>query len=277
MMRISLQKFKINPLGLLSAAFMILAPFGAWMTLSAFGYTSQSNLFDIVRSQTSFPIEASVASTATYSTILLIIGGLLVWKKPKMGLLLAIASLALFGTESFSTFGTSQGPIPVSILPGIGFFLGVCGVLLGVGSLRTDRLSIPAYVAALRTRLGLGEAGVVVSSIFLGADGWSHWSNGELSGFLGTGFLEGSIHRAFFLGVTALLLVFVVNKTFFQERWGAVLVAGTFGALLLDVVYHLMTGSVVDFVGHDGTEVLLHALSYYGVVSLVIARFLIKQ
>jgi len=277
MIGVSLEKFRINPLGILSAVFMILAPFGAWMTLSAFGYTSQSNLFEIVQSRTSFPLGASIASTAVYSNILLIIGGLIVWRRPREGLLLAISGLALFVIESFSTFGMFPGAIPVSILPGTGFFLGVSGILIGVGSLRTNELPIPTYLAALKTRLGLGEAAVVVSSIFLAADGWTHWSDGELLGFLGGGFLEGSIHRVFFVGVAALLVIFLVNKNLFLERGGGLLVAATFGALLLDGVYHFATGNLIVFVGHDAIEVLLHALSYYGLVTLVVARFFIKQ
>jgi len=277
MIRVSLQKFRINPLGILSAIFMILAPLGAWMTLSAFGYTSQSNLFEIIQSRTSFPLEASIASTAVYSSVLLIFGGLTVWKRPREGLLLAIFSLALFVIESFSTFGMFPGAIPVSILPGTGFFLGVSGILLGAGSLRSNELPIPTCLATLKTGLGLGEAAVVVSSIFLAADGWTHWSDGELSGFLGGGFLEGSIHRVFFMGVAALLVIFLVNKNFFLDRGGGLLVAATFGALLLDGVYHFTTGNLIDFVGHDAIEVLLHTLSYYGLVTLVVARFFIKQ
>jgi hypothetical protein len=276
-MRISIEKLRINPLGILSAVFMILAPFGAWMTLSAFGYTSQSNLFEIIQSQTSFPIAASLASIAVYSSILLIIAGLIVWKRPKVGVLLASASVVLFGVESYSTFGMFSGPIPVSILPGIGFFLGFSGIVIGIGSLRTVDRPVMDWLAALRTRLGLGEVGIVVESTFLAADGWTHWSNGALSGFLGAGILEGTIHRAFFVGVAALLLVFLVNKPLFLNRSGGMLVLATFCALLLDVVYHFTTGSVTDFVGHDATEVLVHALSYYGVVSLVIARFLFRQ
>ena len=277
MMRISFEKLRINPLGILSAVFMILAPFEAWMTLSAFGYTSQSNLFEIIQSQTSFPIGASIASSAVYATILLIVAGLIVWKKPKVGVLLATASIALFGAESYSAFGVFPGPIPVSILPGIGFFLAISGVIIGIGSLWTAERPLTSYLAAFRTRLGLGETGIVFTSIFLSADAWTHWSDGGLSGFLGAGVLEGSIHRAFFVGVAALLMVFLVNKSFVLDRVGGMLVLATFGALMLDVAYHLTTGSVIEFVGHDATEVLFHALSYYGVVSLVIARFLLRQ
>ena len=277
MMKISFEKLRINPLGVLSAVFMILAPFGAWMTLSAFGYTSQSNLFEIIQSQTSFPVGAGLASIAVYSSILLIIAGLVVWKKPKVGLLLATASVVLFGVESYSTFGMFPGPIPVSILPGIGFFLGISGVIIGFGSLRTVEQPFSQLLGSFRTRIGLGETGIVVTSIFLAADAWTHWSDGGLSGFLGVGTLEGVIHRAFFVGVAALLLVFLVNKSFVLDRVGGLLVLATFGALLFDGVYHLTTGSVTEFVGHDAAEVLFHALSYYGVVSLVIARFLLRQ
>ena len=276
-MKFSFEKLRINPLGILSAVFLILAPFGAWMTLSAFGYTSQSNLFEIVESQTSFSIGAGLPSVALYSSIFLIIAGLTVWKKPKVGLLLATASVAVFGVESYSIFGTFPGAIPVSILPGIGFFFGLIGIIIGIGSLRTSEQPLSYYLAALRTRLGLGEAGVVMASTFLAADGWTHWSQGALSAFLGTGILEGVIHRVFFIGLGCLLLVFLVNKSFILERSGGLLVLATFCGLLLDSIYHVTTGSVIAFVGHDSAEILFHALTYYGVVSLVVARFLLRQ
>jgi hypothetical protein len=271
-----LQSVKINPLGIASGTLMLLAPFGAWMTLSAFGFVSGSNLWEIANSRTSFPIGTNVASTAPYSGTILILAGLVSFRRAKFGLPLATAAVLLFGLESYSTFGTFPGPIPVSVLPGIGFFLALCGIVLGLGSLRTSEMPVMRFLSGLRTRQGLSEAGILLTSVFLAADGWSHWSGGQLSEFLGVSLLEEVIHRIFLLGVVILLMMFLVQRSMFFERTGGILLLGTFGALILDAVYHLSTGSIVGFVGHDGAEILFHALTYYGIASLVSARLLLK-
>lgn len=272
-----LQTVRINPLGLASGVLLSFAPFGAWMTLSAFGFVSESNLWEIANSQTSFPIGTNVASTALYSAVTLIVAGLISIIRAKIGLPIAAAAVLFFGLESYSTFGTFSGPIPVSILPGTGFALAFCGIALGLGATRTSEMPPMKLLSGLRTRKGLGEAGILLTSVFLAADGWSHWSSGQLSSFLGETLSEGVIHRIFLLGVVFLLMTFIVQRSMFFARTGGVLLIGTFGALILDAIYHLSTGSIVGFVGHDGSEILFHALTYYGVASLVTARLLLKS
>src|SRR5689334_21479658 len=107
-----LERVRINPLGMASGVLLLLAPFEAWMTLSALGFVLGSNLWEIANSQTSFPIGTNVASTALYSGMILIIAGLVSFRRAKFGLPLAIAAMLLFGLESYSTFGTFPGPIP---------------------------------------------------------------------------------------------------------------------------------------------------------------------
>src|SRR2546425_11001380 len=228
-----LQTLIINPLGIASGALLLLAPFEAWMTLSAFGFISGSNLWEVANSQTSFPIGANVASTALYSGVILILAGLVSIRRAKFGLPLAIVAVLLFGLESYSTFGTFPGPIPVSILPGTGFALALCGIALGLGALRTSEIPVMRFLSGLKTRLGLGQAGIFLTSVFLYADGWSHWSDGQLSAFLGVTLLEGVIHRVFLLGAAILLMMFVVRRKMFLERTGGVFLLATFSALIL--------------------------------------------
>ena len=272
-----LQTVRINPLGLASGVLLLFAPFGAWMTLSAFGFVSGSNLWEIANSQTSFPIGTNVASTALYSAVTLIAAGLISILRAKIGLPIAAAAVLFFGLESYSTFGTFSGPIPVSILPGTGFALASCGIVLGLGAVRTNEIPVTRVISGLRTRKGLGEAGIFLTSVFLAVDGWSHWSSGQLSSFLGGTLVEGVIHRIFLLGVVLLLITYLVQRRMFFERTGRILLLVTFGALILDTVYHFSTGSIVGFVGHDGEEILFHALTYYGVASLIAARLLLKS
>lgn len=272
-----LQTVRVNPLGIASGVLLLFAPFGAWITLSAFGFVSGSNLWEISNSQTSFPIGTNVASTAPYSATILIVAGLISIRRAKIGLPLATAAVLFFGVESYSSFGTFPGPIPVSILPGTGFALALCGIALGLGAIRTSEIPVLRVISGLRTRKGLGEAGILLTSVFLAADGWSHWSSGQLSSFLGVTLLEGVIHRIFLLGVVFLLTTFLVQRSLFFQRAGGVLLLGTFGALILDAIYHFSTGSIAGFVGHDGAEILFHALTYYGVASLVTARLLMKS
>lgn len=247
------------------------------MTLSAFGYVSGSDLWQIARSQTSFPIGQSTPSAAFYTSFLLIVSGIIILARPKLGLPIAAGGVLLFGVDSYSSFGTFPGVIPVSILPGLGFFLGCLGIIIGIGAARADARSVICLFNGLRTRAGFGQVGILVTSVFLTADGWSHWSTGEFSAFLGTTLLEGLIHRAFMLGAVFLLMIFLVQKDIFLRKTGAVLVIATFGALLLDAFYHVTIGSIVEFVGHDPSEALFHGLTYYGIATLIAARFYLKR
>lgn len=277
MLKTSFMDVRINPLGIVSGFFLLLAPFAGWMTLSAFGFVTGSNLWEIANSQTNFPISQRLASAAFYSAILLILGGLVSLKWTKFGLPFAAVALSVFGVESYPTFGTFPSAIPVSVLPGLGLFLVLAGIVLGLGSLRWGETPLANLLTRLGTRLGLAEAGVFVVGFSLATDGWNHWATGQLSGFLGVTPIEGVIHRVFLLGVASLLLVFLVQKGMMVGSLGGVLVSATFATLVLDAAYHVTTGSVLAFVGDDATEVLLHALTYYGVASLVIARLLLKR
>ncbi|HYY91088.1 MAG TPA: hypothetical protein VE955_03795 [Candidatus Dormibacteraeota bacterium] len=271
------ERLKVNPLSIMSGVFMLVAPFRTWMTLSAFGYVSGSNLWQITASETNFPIDRNIPSVALYSGILMIIAGLVTIGWTRIGLPISAVSLSLFGLESYSSFGVFSGPIPVSILPGIGFYLGLSGMVLGLAALRAEGIPFANVIDNFKTKISLGRVGTLVTSVFLSADAWNHWSSGEFSGFLGTTLLEGAIHRAFFLGVGLLLVLFVTNSLRFVDRIGGALVLATFCGLILDAAYHVVTGSIVEFVGHDSTEILLHAVTYYGAVTVVIGRFLLKR
>jgi hypothetical protein len=247
------------------------------MTLSAFGFVIDANLWQIANSQTSFPVGTNIPTTALVAGVLFILGGLVSLYQSKFGLPIGIVSVVVFEFESYSVLGTFSSAIPVSILPGVGLYLAIAGMVMGVASLRMREMSIATLASSLKTRLGLAEAGIVLASVFLGADGWNHWSAGQLSGFLGETLLEGVIHRVFILGLVALFFVFLFSKRLFLQRIGGVLVLTAFGGLVLDAAYHLATGSIVAFVGHDGVEILFHISTYYGTASLVIARLLLRR
>jgi hypothetical protein len=277
MFKIRLQDVRINPLRIGSGFFLLLAPFAAWMTLSTFGFVTESNLWEIANSQTSFPISPGLASSALYTSILLILGGFVSLRSAKFGLPLAAFAFLIFGVESYSTFGSFPNAIPVSILPGLGVFLVIAGMVLGLGSLRGREISVVSLLHSIQTPKGLEQTGVFVTIIALAADGWNHWASSQLSGFLGETLIEGIIHRVFLFGAAALLTILLIQKNLGGGKLGGILVVSTFSALVLDAVYHITNGSVVSFVGHDPTELLLHAVAYYGIASLVIARLLLRR
>jgi len=68
-----------------------------------------------------------------------------------------------------------------------------------------------------------------------------------------------------------------VPKELVSGRLGSIVVLVGFTAVILDAGYHTSTGSVAALVGDNLGELLLHALAYYGMVSLMIARFLLKR
>ncbi len=272
-----LQDLKINPLRIGSGLFFLVSPFATWMTLSTFGFVTGSTLLEVANSQTNFPISKDLASSALYSVILLIFGGFVSLRSTKLGVPLGTLALLIFGVESYSAFGTFSGVVPVSILPGLGFFLSIVGIVLGLGSFRTRDIPFTRLLPWFRTQKGLEKTGISVTIIALAADGWSHWAAEQISEFAGVTLYEGTLHLVVIFGSTTLLAVLLVQKSLEAGKIRGILALSVFGALVLDAVYHVTTGSASGFVGHGSIEILLHALAYYGISSLVIARFLLKR
>ncbi len=272
---IRLQDFSINPLRIASAFLFVTAPFAAWMTLSIFGFVVESNLWNIARSETNFPISPTVTITALFSAVLLIVGGVISLKRPVIGLPLAVAALLAFFFEAYSSFGTFSGGILVSILPGLGFFMTLSGIVLGLGSLRGPEIKIGQLGPRLRTRTGLAQTGLFVAAIGFAGDGWNHWSADHLLAFMGLTGFELVFHRLFLASVSALVVIMLVRGNWIFQKGGGGIVLVMFSALVLDAAYHFSTGSIAGFVGEEPSELFLHSMIYYGTVLIVIARFLI--
>lgn len=112
--------------------------------------------------------------------------------------------------------------------------------------------------------------------VSLALDGLNHSALGQLPDLLGSSPLEEILHIGFFvgLGLTAAVLVRVGFEPRLLVR---LIVIGTFAFLLADGAYHLYGGDVLDFVGHNSTEVIVHTVTYYGVVLIVISNVFMKR
>ncbi len=273
----SLQDLRINPLSLVSSFLLLLAPFTTWIVLSGFGIAVGSSLWDVAVYRTSFPVSMRQASFALYSGILLVSSGIVLVKSTRFGLLVGSAALATFTLESYSMFGTFGYGLLVLILPGVGFLLAFLGLLIGVASHWTKPVRISDLLPMLLTQKGLTYAGLLIGSIAFATDGWVHWSTGHLSAFLGSVPYEETFHVVPWISLVILLAMLFVPKELVSGRLGSIVVLVGFTAVILDAGYHTSTGSVAALVGDNLGELLLHALAYYGMVSLMIARFLLKR
>ncbi len=273
---VRLQDFSINPLRIASAFLIVTAPFAAWMTLSVFGFVVESNLWSIARSETNFPISSTVTITALFLAVLLIVAGLISLKRPVIGLPIAFGALLAFFFEAYSSYGTFSGGILVSILPGLGFFMTLSGIILGLGSLRGPEIRLGQIVPHVLTETGLAQTGLFVAAIGLAGDGWNHWSADHLPAFMGLTGFELVFHRLFLAGVSTLVVIMLVRGNLIFERMGGSVVLILFSALMFDVIYHFSTNTIVGFIGDNPIELLLHSFIYYGTTLIVIARFLLR-
>jgi len=273
----SLKDLRVNLLSILSSFLLLIAPFTNWIVLSGFGISVGSSLWDVATYHTNFLVSMRQASFALYSGILLVSSGILLVKSTRFGLLIGSAALATFTLESYSMFGTFGSGLLVLILPGVGFLLAFFGLLVGVASHWTKPMRISDDLPMLATRKGLTYAGLLVGSIAFATDGWVHWSTGHLSAFLGSTPYEETFHVVPWISLIILLAMLFVPKQLISGRLGSIVVLAGFTAVILDAAYHTSTGSVASLLGDSPGELLLHALAYYSMASLMIARFLLKR
>jgi hypothetical protein len=273
----SLKDLRVNPLSIVSSFLLLIAPFTNWIVLSGFGIAVGSSLWDVATNHTNFLVSTRQASSALYSGILLVSSGILLVKSTRFGLLVGSATLATFTLESYSMFGTFGSGLLVLILPGVGFLLAFLGLLVGMASHWTKPMRISDDLPMLATRKGLTYAGLLVGSIAFVTDGWVHWSTGHLSAFLGSTPYEETFHVVPWISLIILLAMLFVPKQLISGRLGSIVVLAGFTAVILDAAYHTSAGSVASLVGDSPSELLLHALSYYSMASLMIARFLLKR
>ncbi len=282
----ALGKINVNPLAIVSSLFLLAAPFLTWTTLVAVvkiqgvvvtGFAVQSSLLNIAARNAGFSVTPLLGSISLYSTLLLVSGGLASLRKAKIGLPVAALGFALFGITSFSMFGVEEaGATTTYVSPGIGLFLALFGIALGSLSGSVEKRPIGSLMKSLRTGKGVSELGVFLALVSLALDGLNHSALGQLPDLLGSSPLEEILHIGFFvgLGLTAAVLVRVGFEPRLLVR---LIVIGTFAFLLADGAYHLYGGDVLDFVGHNSTEVIVHTVTYYGVVLIVISNVFMKR
>jgi hypothetical protein len=273
---LKLNEFQVNPVRIASSAFLIIAPFLSWITLSTFGLDEQSTLWDIARFRTAIPISNNLGTASLWSAFLLTLGGLFLTRNVKAGILIASSGLAAFLAESLPVFGWQPSVIPVLISPGIGLPVASVALVLGVLSVAFEARPISFLARRLVTRDGVVKVGLSITALSLTLDGLNHSMQGELLAVLGSGIFENILHGAM-LAIVGLLVGAVFLKEAVLTRLKAGSAFSAFLFLVFDGIYHLSIGGVSDFVGHDPTEVFLHVSSYYGIAFVLIGSFVLKR
>jgi hypothetical protein len=270
----NLRSFQINPLRIASAALFIAAPFFSWITVSAFGITAEATLLDVANSNTPLNVPSNLPLISVIATILLLIGGLVILRKATIGLPVATTGLALFLYSSYNLYGSPVSIVPVVVAPGIGLLAALVSIAIGAASFRVPNLEASSLIIKARTREGITGIGLFIASLALTLDGLNHTGQGELSAFIGTGMIEPVFHLGFIISILLLAVLFSMRKKWVSKPANSILIATAFAFILLDAAYHLSTGEISGFVGHDSTEILLHASAYYGAAFLLIGRLM---
>ena len=270
------QTIRINPLRIVSAVLLIISPFLSWVTVSAFGLTAQATLIDVTQSIVPLQIPQNLPMVSLFATILLILGGMILLKAPKIGLPIVTAGIAAYISVSYILYGSPSSVIPIVIAPGIGLVTATVSVAIGTISLRVHSQALNEYFLKIKTRPGITAAGLFIAITALAIDGLVHTGQGELSSFIGTGLIEPVFHIGFLISIILVTVFFLVRKKWISTPVNPIIVAAAFAFVLLDAAYHLSTGEISGFLGHDSTEMMLHVLAYYGTAFLLIGR-LVKQ
>ena len=266
------QTVKINPLRIVSAVLLIISPFLSWITVSAFGLTAQATIVDVAQSTVPLQIPTNLPLVSQLAAALLILGGMILFKMPKIGLPIATAGILAYLSVSYSLYGSPTSIIPIVIAPGIGLVTATVSVAIGAISLRVHSQPLGQYFQKLKTRQGITAAGLFIATTALAIDGLAHTGQGALSSFIGTGTIEPVFHMGFLISVIVVTLLFLVRKKWTSTPVNSIIVAAAFAFVLLDAAYHLSRGEVSGFLGHDSAEIMLHVLAYYGAAFLLIGR-----
>jgi hypothetical protein len=281
------RNIRVNPVGLASAALLLAAPFLPWLTVIAYAvfqnlafpqFAIRSDLWAIQQGRVPVNVPQGLPVVALITAVLLILGGLLSIRRPKLGSGAAVVGLVLFGAVSYPSYGTSQtGALVVSVIPDLGLFSAIVGAVLAVISTRIEERPLGTLIQELRTRQGLTELGLLFAVVSLSLDGLTHGALGQLSVFLGSSVVEMGLHLSFFSCITGLSVVFLVSRRSVYSEGFRLLTLGAFIFLLADGLYHLSLGQLVDFIGHDSSEIVLHVATYYGLAFLLIAELALKR
>jgi hypothetical protein len=269
---VELKTLRISPLSVVSAVLFIVAPFLSWISLSTFGITENSTLVDVARSDVPLNIPQNLPFASLIAMILLVAGGFVILKSLKIGLPTATVGLAIFLYVSYGLFGSPVSVIPVVIAPGIGLLAAIVSAAIGTVSLRIPGQEFQSYVQKIKTREGLTVAGLFMASMALLLDGLNHAGQQELSEFIGRGMLEPIFHLGFITSISLLVVLFSIRKKFVSKLTNTILVGTGFLFIILDAAYHISTGEMSGFFGHDSTELILHVSAYYGAALLLIGR-----
>jgi hypothetical protein len=262
----------MNPLSIASAALFITAPFLPWITVSAFGLTAEATLLDVANSNTPLSIPSDLPLISVIATVLLVVGGLVILRRAKLGLPVATAGLVLFLFSSYKLFGSPASIIPVVVAPGIGLLAALVSVGVGAASFRVPSLDTISLISKAGTKEGMTGIGLSIASLALVLDGLNHAGQGELSAFVGSGTIEPIFHLGFLVSIILLLFLFAFRRQSISKPLNSGLILAAFAFIILDAAYHITTGEIAEFVGHDSTEIILHVSAYYGAALLLIGR-----
>jgi hypothetical protein len=280
------QQIRIKPLQILASGLLIISPFLAWIVGLFFVMVEiktvkllldeseiAPNLWAISNNQAGLAVSQTIEIASFYSALLLILGGIVLFRYPRIGLLTSTLGVVSFSVFSYGTFGeTHSASTTALIVPGIGLFVASFGIVLGSVALREKERTLSVWISTLKTREGMTKTGTVIAAITLALDGINHTTLGQIQDFIGVTPLEMLIHLGFVCGVILLLGLEVLHVDLTRPTLVTGISILSFAFMISDGAYHYASGDIYEFIGHGSVEIVLHTLTYYGLALAALGR-----
>ncbi|MCP8307414.1 MAG: hypothetical protein H3Z52_05525 [archaeon] len=116
---------KLNPIGIIGGIILIISPFLAWISISAYGFTFSFSLLDMVSLGAAAALDYILILIVL---ILLIVGGIVSFLKGLIGGIIGLVGVIIYTALALT------GGVPISYF-GIGYYLGWIGAIISIASI----------------------------------------------------------------------------------------------------------------------------------------------